>query len=185
MLNKVTLIGRLGKDPELRNTTSGMSMTTLRIATDESYIDRDGNKVDRTEWHSVVVFQRQAENCAKYLTKGSLVYIEGSLQTRKWQDQQGQDRYTAEVKATRVQFLDRKGSYSEIGADSYNDSPHKGQGTKAPATHGSGVEDVDDAFGPPSDIDFPKKASDIPPLPWDDAPHTKAESSELDKCPFN
>jgi single-strand DNA-binding protein len=109
MLNKVMLIGRLGRDPELRYTQTGSPVANLRIATDESYTDRDGNKVDRTEWHSVVVFQRAAENCAQYLGKGSLVFVEGSLQTRKWQDQAGQDRYTTEVKAQRVQFLDRKG----------------------------------------------------------------------------
>ena len=106
MLNKVMLIGRLGKDPELRYAAS-TPVANLRIATDESYTDRDGNKVDRTEWHTVIVFQRQAENCATYLRKGSLVFVEGSLQTRKWQDQQGQDRYTTEVKAQRIQFLDR------------------------------------------------------------------------------
>jgi len=110
MLNRVMLIGRLGRDPELRYSASGTPMANLRIATDESYTDREGNKVDRTEWHTVVVFQRQAENCANYLAKGSLVFVEGSLQTRKWQDQQGQDRYTTEIKAQRVQFLDRKGS---------------------------------------------------------------------------
>ncbi len=110
MLNKVMLIGRLGRDPELRYSASGTPMGNLRIATDESYTDRDGNKVERTEWHTVVVFQRQAENCANYLAKGSLVFVEGSLQTRKWQDQQGQDRYTTEIKAQRVQFLDRKGA---------------------------------------------------------------------------
>ena len=109
MLNKVMLIGRLGRDPELRYTQSGSPVATLNVATDESYTDRDGNKVERTEWHRVSVFQRQAENCANYLTKGSLVYVEGSLQTRKWQDQSGQDRYTTEIKAQRVQFLDRKG----------------------------------------------------------------------------
>ncbi|MDE7242359.1 single-stranded DNA-binding protein [Desulfovibrio sp.] len=109
MLNKVMLIGRLGRDPELRYTQSGSPVATLNVATDESYTDRDGNKVERTEWHRVSVFQRQAENCANYLSKGSLVYVEGSLQTRKWQDQSGQDRYTTEIKAQRVQFLDRKG----------------------------------------------------------------------------
>ncbi len=109
MLNKVMIIGRLGRDPELRYSASGTPMANLRIATDESYTDRDGNKVERTEWHTVVVFQRQAENCANYLGKGSLVFVEGSLQTRKWQDQQGQDRYTTEIKAQRVQFLDRRG----------------------------------------------------------------------------
>ena len=109
MLNKVMLIGRLGRDPELRYTQTGSPIASLNIATDESYVDRDGNKVERTEWHRVSVFQRQAENCANYLAKGSLVYVEGSLQTRKWQDQNGQDRYTTEIKAQRVQFLDRRG----------------------------------------------------------------------------
>ena len=108
MLNKVMIIGHLGRDPELRYTQTGAPIATLNIATDESYTDRDGNKVERTEWHRVSVFQRQAENCANYLTKGSLVYVEGSLQTRKWQDQNGQDRYTTEIKAQRVQFLDRR-----------------------------------------------------------------------------
>ena len=108
MLNKVMLIGRLGRDPELRYTQTGSPIASLNIATDESYVDRDGNKVERTEWHRVSVFQRQAENCANYLAKGSLVYVEGSLQTRKWQDQNGQDRYTTEIRADRVQFLDRR-----------------------------------------------------------------------------
>ncbi|MDR0827943.1 MAG: single-stranded DNA-binding protein [Desulfovibrio sp.] len=110
MVNKVILIGRLGRDPELRYTQAGLPIGNLRVATDESYVDREGNKVEKTEWHTVVVFQRDAENCSNYLSKGSLVYIEGSLQTRKWQDQQGQDRYSTEVKAQRVRFLDRKGS---------------------------------------------------------------------------
>lgn len=108
MFNKVMVIGRLGKDPELRYTQNGAPIASMRIATDESYTDRDGNKVDRVEWHTVVVFQRLAENCANYLCKGSLVFIEGNLQTRKWQDQQGQDRYSTEIKAQRVQFLDRR-----------------------------------------------------------------------------
>ena len=100
MLNKVMLIGRLGRDPELRYTQNGTPVASLNVATDESYTDRDGNKVERTEWHRVSVFQRQAENCANYLAKGSLVYVEGSLQTRKWQDQQGQDRMTPPPAAT-------------------------------------------------------------------------------------
>jgi single-strand DNA-binding protein len=107
-MNKAMLIGRLGKDPELRHTANGTPIANMRIATDESYTDRDGNKVDRTEWHTVVVFNRPAENCQDYLKKGSLVWVEGSLQTRKWQDQQGQDRYATEIKASRVIFLDSK-----------------------------------------------------------------------------
>ncbi len=109
MLNKVQIIGRLGADPDLKYSQTGAPMCNLSVATDESYTDRDGNKVQRTEWHRVSVFQRAAENCATYLTKGSLVYVEGSLQTRKWQDQNGQDRYSTDIKAQRVQFLDRKG----------------------------------------------------------------------------
>lgn len=107
-LNKVMIIGRLGRDPELRYTQAGQPVCSLNIATDESYTDNNGNKVERTEWHRVSVFQRAAENCANFLAKGSLVFVEGSLATRKWQDQQGQDRYTTEIKALRVQFLDRK-----------------------------------------------------------------------------
>ncbi len=84
MLNKVMIIGRLGADPELRYSQNGMPMTTLNVATDESYTGKDGTRQERTEWHRVVVFQRQAENCSNYLHKGSLVYVEGSLQTRKW-----------------------------------------------------------------------------------------------------
>ncbi len=110
MLNKVMIIGRLGRDPELRYTTNGTPVTSLSVATDESYIDREGVRQERTEWHRVTVFQKQAELCSNYLVKGSLVYVEGSLQTRKWQDQSGQDRYTTEIKAQRVHFLDRRGA---------------------------------------------------------------------------
>ena len=108
MLNKVMIIGRLGADPELRYTQAGQPICSLRIATDESYTDKDGNRVERTEWHSVVAFQRSAENCNQYLRKGSLVYVEGKLSTRKWQDHKGQDRYTTEIRAERVQFLEKR-----------------------------------------------------------------------------
>ena len=80
----------------------------MTVATDESFTGSDGNKVERTEWHRVTVFGKAAENCGNYLGKGSLVHVEGSLATRKWQDQNGQDRYTTEIKAQRVQFLDRR-----------------------------------------------------------------------------
>ena len=123
-MNKIMLIGRLGKDPELRYATNGSPIVNLRIATDESYTDRDGNNVDRTEWHTVIVFQRQAEACHTYLKKGSFVFVEGSLQTRKWQDQQGQDRYTTEIKATRIQFLDRKNQQPD--QNQYKPQAHSG-----------------------------------------------------------
>ena len=84
-VNKVILIGRLGKDPELRYSQGGAPICSFSVATDESYKDRDGNKVERAEWHNVTAFQRMAENCANYLSKGSLVYVEGRLKTEKWQ----------------------------------------------------------------------------------------------------
>lgn len=110
MLNKAQIIGRLGKDPDLRYTQQGQPVCSLSIATDESYTDRDGQKVERTEWHKVQVWGKPAEAAGQHLGKGSLVYVEGGLTTRKWQDQQGQDRYTTEIRAQRVQFLDRKGN---------------------------------------------------------------------------
>ena len=108
MLNKVMIIGRLGADPELRYTQAGQPICSLRVATDESYTDKDGNRVERTEWHSVVAFGKAADHCNQYLHKGSLVYVEGKLSTRKWQDQKGQDRYTTEIRAERVQFLEKR-----------------------------------------------------------------------------
>lgn len=108
MVNKIFIIGRLARDPEIRYTQNGSAIANMTVATDESFTGSDGNKVERTEWHRVTVFGKMAENCGNYLGKGSLVHVEGSLQTRKWQDQNGQDRYTTEIKAQRVQFLDRR-----------------------------------------------------------------------------
>ena len=107
-LNLAQIIGRLGRDPELRYTSSGQAVCSLNVATDESYTDRDGNKVERAEWHRVSAFGKIAESCGNYLAKGSLVYVEGNLTTRKWQDQNGQERFTTEIKAKSVQFLDRR-----------------------------------------------------------------------------
>ena len=108
MVNKVFIVGRLSRDPEIRYTQNGSAIANMTVATDESFTGSDGNKVERTEWHRVTVFGKTAENCGNYLGKGSLVHVEGSLATRKWQDQNGQDRYTTEIKAQRVQFLDRR-----------------------------------------------------------------------------
>lgn len=107
-LNVVMLIGHLGKDPELRYSQKGTSILNMSIATDESFIDQQGVRQEKTEWHTVVCYQRMAENCAQYLSKGSLVYVEGSLTSRKWQAQDGTDRYSTEVRARTVKFLDRK-----------------------------------------------------------------------------
>ncbi|GAB6061187.1 single-stranded DNA-binding protein [Desulfonatronum parangueonense] len=107
-LNKAIIIGRLGTTPELKYTAQGTPVTSFNMATDESYTDKTGNKVEQTEWHRIVVWQRQAENVCKFLQKGSLALVEGRLQTRKWQDQQGQDRYTTEIVAQNVTFMDSK-----------------------------------------------------------------------------
>ena len=104
-VNKAIVLGNLGRDPELRHTGSGKAVATLRIATNEQWNDQSGERQERTEWHSVVVWGRQAETCNQYLKKGRTVYIEGRLQTRKWQDKEGQDRYTTEIVADRVQFI--------------------------------------------------------------------------------
>ena len=123
-LNKVMIIGRLGREPELKYTQSGSPVCTFSVATDESYTDNSGQKVEKAEWHRIVVFQKAAENCSQYLGKGSLVFIEGRLETRKWQDQQGQDRFATEIKAQRVQFLDRKADATPL--------PHPLMKTSAP-----------------------------------------------------
>ncbi len=112
-LNKVILVGRLGQDPKLAYTQSGQPVCNMRMATDEFTVDKDGNRQERPEWHSVVVWGKQAEFCGNYLSKGRLVLVEGRLQTRQWQDQQGQTRYTTEIVAQRVQALEGKGQRTE------------------------------------------------------------------------
>ncbi len=118
-INKVILVGNLGQDPELRYTGSGTAVCNMRLATNESYKDRDGNLVEKTEWHSIVAWSRLAEICGEYLAKGSQVYFEGSLQTRSWEDRDGNTRYTTEVKAREMMMLDsnRQSSGGSRGGD--------------------------------------------------------------------
>jgi single-strand DNA-binding protein len=104
-INKVILIGNLGQDPELRYTAGGTAVANMRIATNETYKDREGNLVENTEWHSVVAWDRLAEICGEFLSKGRQVYIEGSLHTRQWEDKDGNTRYSTEVKAREMQML--------------------------------------------------------------------------------
>ncbi len=112
-MNKAIIIGRLGQDPKVSQAQTGNIVANLSIATDESFTGQDGIKIERTEWHRVVVFGKQAEFCANYLSKGRLVLIEGKVQTRKWQDQEGHDRWSTEVVASRVQALEPKTQHSE------------------------------------------------------------------------
>ena len=107
-VNKVILIGNVGADPELRYTPGGTAVTNFNIATNESWTDNSGDQQERTEWHRIVVWGRLAEICNQYLRKGSKVYIEGRLQTRSWEGQDGQKRYTTEVVAREMQMLDSR-----------------------------------------------------------------------------
>jgi single-strand DNA-binding protein len=108
-LNKVILIGNLGKDPEVRYTGSGQAVASFPLATSERFKNKSGDWEERTEWHSIVLWGKQAETAKEYLAKGKTVYIEGRLQTRKWQDKDGRDRYTTEVVGDRMQFVGPKG----------------------------------------------------------------------------
>lgn len=127
-VNRVILIGNLGADPELRYTPNQTPVATLSIATTDYSKDKDGNRQQFTEWHRVIVWGRQAENCSKYLAKGRSAYIEGRLQTRSWEDKNGVKRYTTEIVAQTVQFLGGRGesagdygqqSQSQSGAQNY------------------------------------------------------------------
>jgi single-strand DNA-binding protein len=152
-INKVILIGNLGQDPETRAMPSGSSVTNLRIATSEAWKDKQsGEMKERTEWHSVAMFGRLAEIAGEYLRKGSQVYIEGSLRTRKWQDKQGNDRYTTEIIADEMQMLGARGG---SGGGGGGGSSGGGQGggrsrggddeySQAPVTSSTEKDDFDD-----------------------------------------
>ncbi|MCU0581180.1 MAG: single-stranded DNA-binding protein [Syntrophales bacterium] len=130
MVNKVILIGRLGADPEVRYTPDGTMVVNFRIATDESYRNKQGEKVTKTEWHRIVVFGRLAEICGNYLGKGRLVFIEGKLQTRTWDDKDGNKRSLTEVLASNMQMLESKGQGR--GQDAVMDEPMPAYGLGEP-----------------------------------------------------
>lgn len=129
-INKVILIGNLGQDPEVRFTPSGTAVANLSLATSDTWMDKQtGQRQERTEWHRIVLFNKTAEIAQQYLKKGSKVYIEGRLQTRKWQDQNGQDKYSTEVVANDMQMLDSRGGGDFQGGGSYpNNQPQQGGG---------------------------------------------------------
>lgn len=156
-VNKVILVGNLGRDPEMRYMPSGDALASFSIATTDSWKDKSGQKQERTEWHRISMFGKLAEIAGEYLKKGSSVYIEGRLQTRKWQDKDGNERYTTEIVADRMQMLGGRG-----GGNAYEVMDDEGQGyapppsgpAQAPASKpqapagkpagGSGFDDFDD-----------------------------------------
>ncbi len=148
-VNKVILVGNLGNDPDVRYTQDGRAIANISIATTESWKDKtSGEKVEKTEWHRVVFFNRLGEIVAEYLKKGSQIYVEGRLQTRKWQDKEGNDRYTTEVVANEMQML---GGRSGGGAPSY-DAPVSDESSSAPQTSSNSAAPASDSFD--DDIPF-------------------------------
>ena len=143
-VNKVILIGNLGQDPETRTTPGGTTVTNIRIATSESWKDKtSGEMKEQTEWHGIVLWNRLGEIAAEYLKKGSQVYIEGRLQTRKWQDKQGNDRYTTEIVASEMQMLGGRGGGSTQETRDTREGVSRGS-AGAPAPAGSPPDFDDD-----------------------------------------
>ena len=159
-INKAILIGNLGRDPETRYTQAGAAVTHFSVATSDSWRDKQtGEQQERTEWHNVVCFARLAEIAGEYLRKGSKIYIEGRIQTRKWQDKEGLDRYTTEIIANDMQMLDSRGGgsgggggYDASRSDDFQSSP---RGGSAPAPVSAPVSAPGDDMGDDLDDDIP------------------------------
>lgn len=136
-VNKVILVGNVGRDPELRYTQSGQPVASFSVATNERFKDKDGNWKDRTEWHRIVAWARLAEICGEYLKKGSPVYIEGRIQTRDWEDKEGNKRQTTEIIALQMQMLGRRG---DAGGASMGEES-QARGGDDPLSQSSGADD--------------------------------------------
>jgi len=148
VLNKVFIIGNLGKDPEVRFTSNGKAVAKFSVATSERWTDQDGNKQERTEWHNVVVWGKQAETCGQYLSKGRQVFIEGSVRSRSYDDKDGNKKYITEIVARDVRFLGGKGDGGGRGGDHVQSAP-RGEDT------GGGPRGEDAGGSPPDDDDIP------------------------------
>ncbi len=144
-VNKVILVGNLGQDPDVRYMPNGNAVANISVATSETWKDKNtGDNQEKTEWHRVVLFRRLGEIAGEYLKKGSKVYIEGKLQTRKWQDQNGQDRYTTEVVADQMQMLDSRGAGMGGDAPAYNSAPAQSRSQPQASAPSPAPDFVDD-----------------------------------------
>ena len=141
-VNKVILVGNLGRDPELRYIQSGQAVANFTLATNDRWRDKEGNNQERTEWHRIVVWGKSAENCAQYLQKGRSVYVEGRLQTREWEDKDGNKRQTTETIAQTVQFLGGGRGGAERGGGPVGDSGSSGAGSGGGESSGPPSSDV-------------------------------------------
>jgi single-strand DNA-binding protein len=143
MINKAILIGRLGKDPEIRSTAGGQTVARFSLATDERYTDRNGEKQERTEWHNIVAWGKLAEICGQYLRKGKLVYVDGSIRTDSWDDKEtGQKKYRTEIVAQNMKMLDRKGD--DEGSASSGGGNYAGARKQSGPTPAPEMEDEDE-----------------------------------------
>ncbi len=147
-VNKAILVGNLGRDPELRHTQNGQAVVNFTLATSENWTDKNGERVERTEWHRIVVWGKTGEMCAQYLSKGRTVYVEGRIQTREWEDKDGNKRYTTEINAQTVNFIGPRTRSGEPGAGDYATG---GPDAGGPGASGAGPADA----GPPGDDDIP------------------------------
>ncbi len=168
-INKVILIGNLGQDPELRYTGSGTPVCNLRLATTDVYKDREGQLVEKTEWHSVVFWSRLAEVCGQYLRKGSKIYVEGSLQTRSWEDRDGNTRYKTEVRGVSMLMLDSQGDSAPRRASRQYAAAQPRQNAPKPSGSGGSARDASPSYGPPRPSSF-EDTEDASGDPLDDLP---------------
>ena len=158
-VNKAILIGNLGRDPELRYTQSGQAVVNFSIATSENWTDKNGERQERTEWHRIVAWGKTGELCAQYLSKGRTVYIEGRIQTREWEDREGQKRTTTEINAQTVTFLGGRGGTGGGGGGSEGTTGGGGGGSEGTTGGGGGGGDFGSEPGPGSG---PPPAEDVP-----------------------
>lgn len=174
-VNKVILVGNLGRDPELRYTPSGVAVANFPIATSEKFKDRDGNVQEKTEWHQIVVWRQLAEIAAKYLHKGKQIYLEGKIQTRKWQDKSGQDRYSTEIVMEKMQML---GSASDGQQNNGAGQPQQQNNAQAPGNTGGYArqnqghpqqQNGPAGYGQPQNGQQPGGAPEPPPFNFDDS----------------
>lgn len=169
-VNKAIIVGNLGQDPELRYTGNQNPVVTLSVATTETWPGKDGQKQEQTEWHRIIVWGKQAENCARYLKKGRPVYVEGRIQTRSWDDKTGQKRYTTEIIATAVQFLGQ----------------NQGQQPSSPSIGSSEQRFTPEAFPPSSSSSSNSSMGSFPsfqPSPSLGS-HSSSNGGEFDDLPF-
>ncbi|MEZ4280188.1 MAG: single-stranded DNA-binding protein [Myxococcota bacterium] len=154
-VNKAILVGNLGRDPELRKTQNGQAVCNFTLATSEAWTDKNGERVERTEWHRIVAWGRVGELCHQYLAKGRTVYVEGRIQTREWEDKDGHKRYTTEINATTVNFLGTRGGGA--GGESGSGSDGEGSTGRGGDTPSSGMTGSmgGSMSGPPGDDDIP------------------------------